>query len=289
MVSNINSNRSNITTTYLEITPSGIKRARKDLREQIENFKNDFSLIKFVVWGELHSRVFDKSLGILWLLLETLILAGLYYLLTKVIFKTDVAENQFLFILVSLIFWRWFSKTVDNSPTAITGYGSVLKQTNFPVHLVILIFMGLEFTLFLFGFFVLVLFLLFFGIYPSAVYIYLPIIIFTQFVFTFPLVLIFSVIGTFFKDFSGILYAFTSIWWYLSPGIYPVSQIPQKYLWIYNLNPFAHILPAYRDILIYGKAPNLIPIMFILIISLILSIFAVIIFNKSKYHFYMYL
>lgn len=274
---------------YLEITPRGIRYGNRELRERLRDIARGLSIVYYVVRSEIRSRIFDKTLGILWLLLETIILAGLYYLLTKVIFRASIAENQFLFILVSLIFWRWFSKTVDNSPSAITGYGAVLRQTNFPVHLVLFIFMGIEFALLAFSFVVLVFFLMLFGIYPSVAYVYLPVVIITQFALTFPLVLLFSVIGTFFKDFGGILYAFTSIWWYLSPGIYPISSIPKQYLWLYNMNPFAHILPAYRDILIYSKAPELIPILCILAISLGLTAITIAIFRRARRYFYMYL
>lgn len=273
----------------VEILPGRVRTSPRGLHEAFKNFLTELSRIWHIVGFELRAKIFDKTLGPVWLMLEPIIIAGLYYILTVIIFRAAGETRHFLFIMVSVIFWRWFSRTIDTSPTVINSYGSVLKQTNFPTLSVILIFMGQEFFFLLLGILVLFIFLAFYKIYPTIYLIYLPVVLITQFTFTFWLTLLFSMIGTFLKDLPGFLYAFTSIWWYLSPGIYPISKIPHKFLKIYMLNPFAHILPAYRDILIYGKAPQLIPLFWIFFVSLLLSFLILKIFNRAKYYFFIYL
>jgi len=247
------------------------------------------SVIKFIVLSELRAKIFGKALGIFMLTLEPIIMALLYYLLTSVIFKYSGTRNQFVFIFVAVIFWRWFSRTVDASPGIITGYGSVLKQTNFLISLVVYSYVILECVYLTINFVVLMAFLLIFGIYPTICIIYLPLIVITQFLFMNWLVLLFAVAGTFIKDLGSILFAFTSVWWYMSPGIYPISSIPQQYLWIYYLNPFAHIIPAYQKILVLGEKPELMPLMLIALISLILSLFCQRLLKKARYYFFTYL
>lgn len=274
---------------FLEIDRRGVKKSRRKLGERLRGFLRDIAVVRYIVASELRARVFDKALGMFWLLLEPLIIAGLYYLLTVVVFKQKVESNHFLFILVAVVFWRWFSKSVDNSPNMISGYGGILKQTNFPVHLLILVSMGTEFVMLGFGFLVLLVMLCSYGMYPNLAYIYLPFVMAAQFFFILPFVLLFSVLGTFFKDLGGFLYAFTSVWFYLSPGIYPTSRIPAKYMWVYKLNPFAHIFPAYRDILIRGKRPELLSVALILGVSALFTVLCFKLLNKVKSYFFMYL
>lgn len=274
---------------FLKITPKGVYESKKPLKEVIEFAINDFHRIKYIVGSEVKARIFDKALGQLWLLVEPIIMAGLYFFISTVIFTYTGQKNMFLFILTSVIFWRWFSKTIDSSPFVLVSYASVIKQTNFPIYIILLSYVCTEIFLWFMSFVVLMIFLTCYGILPSSAYIYLPIVLITQLSITMFLTLIFSVIGTFFKDLSGILYAFTSIWWYMSPGIYPVSRIPEKYLWLYNLNPFAHILPAYRDIIINGQVPDFYPLIIILVVSSFLTYFAFKLFNAAKYRFFMYL
>lgn len=274
---------------FLKVTPNGVYESKKSVNELLERAFNDFYRVKYIVGSEVRARIFDKALGQFWLLVEPVIMASLYFFISTVIFTYTGQKQMFLFILTSVIFWRWFSKTVDSSPTVLISYSAVLKQTNFPVYLIILSYISTEIFFWFMSFMVLVIFLTFNGIYPSLAYLYLPFVLLVQLFLTMFLTLVFSVIGTFIKDLSGILYAFTSIWWYLSPGIYPVSRIPEKYLWIYKLNPFAHILPAYRDILIDGKAPDLYPLVLILFAAMLFTYFGLKLFNAAKYRFFMYL
>jgi ABC-type polysaccharide/polyol phosphate export permease len=278
-----------MTEYLLEILPSGITESPKSLRENLKLLGDDVSRVRYIVASEVRSRVFDKSLGIFWLFLEPIIITGLYYLLTVVIFQSSTERHQFLFIMVAVIFWRWFSRTIDASPTAVLSYAGVLKQTNFSIRSVIFSYVGTECVFWGMNFIILMIFLTFFKVYPTLAFVYLPFVVLTEFFFIFLLTLIFSVIGTFFKDLVGFLYAFTAIWWYLSPGIYPISRIPQRFLWIYMLNPFAHILPAYRDVLINGTAPRLMPLTVILAISCLLSLVGLRLYGKFRYHFFAYL
>lgn len=273
----------------VRITPSGITEMRYPLSERLKRFKIDIGRISFIVSSEAKSRIFDKVFGQFWLLIEPIITAGLYYFITTIVFSYAGEQRQFLFILTAVIFWRWFSRTVDGSPFAIVGYSSVLKQTRFPVIMVVLAFMATEAFFFIISFIVLMIFLIIYGRYPNLLYFYLPLVLLTQVSVMVFLTLMFSALGTFVKDLGGLLYAFTSVWWYLSPGIYPVSKIPEHWLWLYMLNPFAHILPAYRDILIDAVPPNLLPLLVILTIFTTLSLVAIKAFNWVRYYFFSFL
>lgn len=273
----------------MKVTPTGIQEMHYALPERIERFMGDLGRIGFIVSSEAKTRIFDKVFGQLWLLIEPIIMAGLYYFITTVVFSYGGEQRQFLFILTAVIFWRWFSRTVDGSPWAIIGYAAVLKQTRFPVIMVVLAFMATEMFFFAMSFVVLILFLALYGHFPNLHYVYLPLVMITQFSITLFLTLIFSALGTFVKDLGGLLFAFTSVWWYLSPGIYPVSKIPADWMWLYMLNPFAHILPAYRDIMIDNVTPDLGPLLIILAIFGALSVLAIKAFNWVRYYFFSFL
>ncbi|NJM39008.1 MAG: ABC transporter permease, partial [Akkermansiaceae bacterium] len=42
---------------------------------------------------------------------------------------------------------------------------------------------------------------------------------------------------------------------YATPVIYPVSQVPEKYRWIINLNPMSPIIESFRAIYMGGAVP----------------------------------
>jgi ABC-2 type transport system permease protein len=66
-----------------------------------------------------------------------------------------------------------------------------------------------------------------------------------------------SVFAVYFRDTLHLYGVLTTAWMYLTPIFYPVTAVPesvQKVLW---WNPLYHIITAFRDIVLYGKCPNL--------------------------------
>jgi ABC-type polysaccharide/polyol phosphate export permease len=46
------------------------------------------------------------------------------------------------------------------------------------------------------------------------------------------------------------------MWFYLSPGVYTIERVPAGLRKFYLFNPFAVIMPAYRDLMMYGRVPD---------------------------------
>ena len=273
--------------TYID--KNGVVKTGGSLGSVLKNFKSEFSIVKYIIGTELRIKIFDKTLGYFFLLLEPLLMASVYYVLTMVVLGSNISNLGFMDIYVAVVFWRWFSRTVDNAPALFNTYGTVLKQTNFSVYSITIAYLGMEFINLILSLVVLIIFLGFFGFYPNLGYLLIPLIMLSQLSLMVFLTIISSVAGAFLKDLQGILYAFVAIWFYMSPGIYPVGNIPDRYLWVYNLNPFAHILPAYRSILLRGEVPDfdVLGIMFILFSLLALIAFKLL--AKARYYFFSYL
>jgi lipopolysaccharide transport system permease protein len=245
--------------------------------------------ILFIVRSELRGRIFDKTLGLFFLALDPIIQAALYYVLTQVLFGTRMATLGFASIYLTVVFWRWFSKTIDGSPSIFVSYGTILRQSNFSVTSVLFSYLGVEIANFIIGLIVLAVFLFWLGVTPKLAWLALPLPFLTELVFIVMLATICATVGTFFRDLQGFLYAFTGFWFYLSPGIYPVQSVPERYLWIYNLNPFAHILPAYRQIVLEGTMPDPVPLLIILCASAVLAVGAFGVLARARYRFLPYL
>ena len=39
------------------------------------------------------------------------------------------------------------------------------------------------------------------------------------------------------------------LWMYMTPIVYPLSLVPQQYVWLYKLNPMVGIIEGYRSAL----------------------------------------
>ena len=69
---------------------------------------------------------------------------------------------------------------------------------------------------------------------------------------------------------------------YMTPVLYPMSFIPDRLSFIFNLNPMAHIVNAYRDILYYKVGPDLGSIGIVALISAAVLLIGYAIFRKLE-------
>ena len=46
-------------------------------------------------------------------------------------------------------------------------------------------------------------------------------------------------------------------WQFLTPVMYSMEQVPGEVRWIFSMNPMTYVITAYRDILYYGKMPEM--------------------------------
>lgn len=58
---------------------------------------------------------------------------------------------------------------------------------------------------------------------------------------------IFAGLNLHFRDLQRIMSILMLAWVYASPVFIPISRIPEKYLWVYDVNPMARILMTWRD------------------------------------------
>ena len=75
------------------------------------------------------------------------------------------------------------------------------------------------------------------------------------------------------------------IGFFLSPIVYPISLIPEKYMVYYMLNPITRLIEMYRDTLLYGKLPDLTDFGIVILFGIIMFVFGSWLFRKLSRRF----
>lgn len=91
----------------------------------------------------------------------------------------------------------------------------------------------------------------------STSWLFLPIILMTQLMLIMGLGLACAALNVFFRDVRSLLVLSLQLWFYASPIIYPISQVPDWLRPVYFLNPMAGVIVAYRDVLLEGRGFDL--------------------------------
>lgn len=90
--------------------------------------------------------------------------------------------------------------------------------------------------------------MIWYKIYPSWEIIYVPFLILIIMLSSFGLGLWLTSLGVKYRDINYSLTFFIQLGMFLSPVVYGLNQIPEKYKLLYSLNPMAGVLEGFRSI-----------------------------------------
>jgi lipopolysaccharide transport system permease protein len=217
-------------------------------------------LVFFQVRAEFKERHVQNALGPVWWFGQPLLMSLLFIFATSVLFKTTFTEHYQISIIMATLVWQWFSQSVNGAPNLLLGFQAELASTNLPIRPLVYSRLLVELMIFSFSLVIIFAAAIIDGVHFTLNVLYIPILIALQFIMNVAFVSNLGRIGLFYRDLSQILWLFVAIWFFVSPGAYPKIVIPQHFLWLYDLNPWATIFPAWRDSLIVGTQPDLVRI-----------------------------
>lgn len=214
-------------------------------------------MISSLVKRDLRSRYKGSVLGFLWMFLNPLLQLCVYTIVFSVIMRMGI-DKFYLFMFVALVPWLFFSTCLSGGTSVIFAQQDMVKKIYFPRDVLPISFVVSQFVNMLFSFIIIfvVVFLSGVGVNPVAL-LYLPLIMLIQFVLCLGITYLVSSLSVYFRDLQHIMGIISMAWMYLTPIIYPVEMVPEKFIDLFYLNPMTAIVIAYRDILYYKQVPEL--------------------------------
>ncbi|MFA6007718.1 MAG: ABC transporter permease [Candidatus Shapirobacteria bacterium] len=107
-------------------------------------------------------------------------------------------------------------------------------------------------------------------------------IFFIQQIFTIGLSLFFAAANLIYRDIQYLLNMIVLLWMYATPVFYPADLVPEKYRIIFQLNPMAVIINAYRQTILGGGVPNYSSLLIALLLSLIVLLLGLAYFKSRE-------
>lgn len=217
----------------------------------------------------LRSKISNTFFGYFWWLLDPLLHMLVYTIIVEFIFKRGEV-NFPVFVFCGLLSWKWFSSTINYSVNSITSNNGVLNQVYIPKFLFPLQETTVNLIKFLFGFLILIIMLFFFRISINVHILEIIVVVLVNYLFIFATSLLLTHYGVFITDLKNILGHMTRIWWYLSPGMYSLKIIPERYQWLFWLNPNTSLFESYRNVIMFGRSPHYLSLLSWTLISIVM-------------------
>lgn len=230
---------------------------------------------------ELRSRYKGSFLGFLWTFVNPLLQLTIYSIVFPLIMKNN-QENYPMFLFVALLPWIFFTSSIQIATTSIVGNANLVKKIYFPRIILPLSVVGTNLMNYVFGLIIVFPALLITGVSLTLNVFWLPVVLLVEFIFILSLALICSSLYVRFRDLEHIVGILTMVWFYLTPIVFPIDIFPQEVADAIAYNPMVPIINAFRDVLLYGSAPDWGALSYSLIVGLVLIIIGLVTFQKCE-------
>lgn len=217
-------------------------------------FKYRFLLRGFVV-QDIQGRFAGSMGGVLWAVIaplaNLLVLAFVFSVIMKIrVIAVETGTDSFVvFLLSGLLPWMAFSEAISRSTTLLFERANLITKVAFPVQILPVAGGLAPFILNGVGLGLFLVFLLLKG-EASIFWLWLPVVVSLHFLFTLGLVSFFSALSVFFRDIQQIMGVILALWMYLTPILYPLSMVPEKYQKFMLLNPMYPFIQLYRSVIL---------------------------------------
>jgi lipopolysaccharide transport system permease protein len=229
-----------------------LREARQNLRSLVRYRE----LLRHLVRAALSRESTGTVFGVVWWLLDPLLMGLVFIFFVDVILGGGGMENYALFVLMGVVVWKHFQSGVQNGITSTLVRQQLMKQVAFPKAVIPLSAALAETFHFFIGLGVVIVVAIPFGIYPNPLYVLFPVLIAIQLTLMLGVSFALSALNIFFRDIQNLAAYALRLGFFISPALYAVPRIPDKYRDLYELNPFATLLPAFHSILLQGKVHN---------------------------------
>lgn len=210
-------------------------------------------LLYFLVWSDLKVRYKQTVLGVLWAILQPILITGVFYLTFTIFARLPTAGiPPIVFYLSGLIPWTLFSRgLVDASMTLIQNLSLVTKvyfpRLLLPVAEVLSALVDVGLTLI-----VLAALMVYFGMIPPLQILALPVFLVIALMASLGISFWLAPFNAKYRDVRYTVPLLTQLWMLATPIAYLISFVPASWLWLYSLNPMVIVVQGFRWALFPG-------------------------------------
>lgn len=249
--------------------------------EQIKGLYRYRSLIWNLVIRELKARYRGSVLGFLWSFLNPLLLMLVY----SVVFSTYLRfnmESYVVFLLSGLLPWMWFSSSMLEGSGSIIAGGNLIKKILFPAEVLPMVVVLANGVNYLLSLPILLIFAVYFKLAIGMPLLALPIVFSIQLLLTVGFAFILSALCVHYRDIQHVLGNVLNLWFFTTPIVYSLDQIPEKFRFTVNFNPAAPLILAYQDIFFYGRFPNFRQLAVVALFAILLYALGISVFERFR-------
>src|ERR1700680_2525084 len=215
-------------------------------------------LLYFFVWRDIKVRYKQTVIGAAWAILQPVLTMIVFSLFFGKLAKIPSGGLPYpIFYYCALLPWTYFSTAMQGATNIVVDNQRVITKIYFPrvVLPIASVLSGLLDFAISFGVFLVM--MAYYRIVPTAAVIWLPAFLVLAVLTALGVGLWLSALNALYRDIRYVLPFLVQFWMFGSPVAYPSSLVPERWRWLYGLNPMAGVIDGFRWALTgHGVAPG---------------------------------
>ena len=204
-------------------------------------------LLYFLVWRDVKVRYKQTAIGVSWVIVQpllTMLVATLFF--GKLAKLPSQSLPYSVFCFAAIVPWTYFSAALTGATNVMVENQRVITKVYFP-RLILPVSATLSGLVdFAIGFIVLLVFTFSYGIRPTWAFLLLPLFLLLAIFTVLGVGLWLSALNALYRDVKYLIPFIVQFWTLASPVYYSSSMVPERYRWLYGLNPMAGVIDGFR-------------------------------------------
>jgi len=205
-------------------------------------------ILLMLVLRDLKARTKQAYLGYFWILVQPLLLTGAFsFLVQQVLGRSDLSDVPYpVFVMAGVIPWQFFANSLNESSESLVKNVDLVRQVYFPREILAIYPVFARLVDVAVGCVALGAFMVFYHVPATGSMVLVPVIVVVEMLFAASAGMLLSAANVGWRDISRGLPLVLFLMLYAVPVLYAPERVPAAIRPVYDLNPMAHLVDAFR-------------------------------------------
>jgi homopolymeric O-antigen transport system permease protein len=243
----------------VQMEPLVVIRPRRGLFDlDLSSVWHHRQLLYFFFWRDVKVRYKQTAIGAGWAILQPLTTMTIFTVIFGHLAKIPSDGFPYaVFAYTGLLPWTFFAASLTRCSASVVGDGNLVSKVFFPRLIMPLAGPLSGLVDFAIGLVILGGLMGWYGLRPSWALLALPLFLLLAVVTALAVGLFLAALNVRYRDVGYTVPFVIQIWMYMSPIVYPVSLVPERWRLLYSLNPMAGVIEGFRWALLGKAGPDL--------------------------------
>ncbi len=244
-------------------------------------------LIYFFAWREIKLRYKQAAIGTLWAIFQPFATMVIFTIFFGNFAKMPSDNIPYpVFVYVGLLLWDYFSFGLSHASASMVSNANIIQKVYFPRLIVPISSSLIGLVDFAVASLILIGMMIYYRFIPGImILVYLPLLMLIAFLSSVGLGCFFASVNVKYRDVRYVVPFFIQLMMFLTPVIYPLSMLGDKYKWFLMLNPMSGVIETARSVVFGNKPVDWQLLSVSIIVSITLFIFGIMYFRKTERYF----